>query len=457
MPLDIQGTLSDYKNKSRGLAASTNAAAQGIANLPQPVGPTAESVNQAAAQRQPTTWAEFTGRGGLQNTAMSTVGKIKSKLEGKRIVSEAASVLAAGEAGADALYRDASAMMGNEVSQYVPQRGLREWGSDKERVSFYDEKGVFLPYRYAQAVAMGVLKWQKDQKDKSDRMQAGSIIGSATSPQSAAAGVLGTGQATEQYKEDIGRIKTPEEIGKQQADIASTQAGTLETEQDIAKKKLENEWYPTNQAAINAEKNSQASKTRMGGSYTEKLSAFNNSKAMLLNQLNNVDKIYSDPITASNPDAVLQAEKKRDQINAAIDKIDAQIAKLETEKYGSEIAVPPKDEASVDATNAARELISGMDRLPPKGMTSTKNELGAPSYQRGKRPPDSAAYNTELANRTSRYLETNGIRNISPDLVLMLLQQNNSLEDILNDIFISSRNIAPAAHQPSNAPAGTLQ
>lgn len=471
MPLDtmMKSNLGRYDKEKADFEASTARAGQMLGDLPQPTGPTAASVNQAAAQKQPSTWAEFTGRGGLQNTAQSTANKIKAKLEGKKMMSQYTNLLAEGEAGADALYRDASVAIGEEVNRYVPQRGMREWGSDKEKVSFYDEKGVFLPHKYAQAVALGVLKWQADQKQKADRMQAGTIIGNSMTPQAANAEMLRSNIDPVPYEKPIGTIETAEELAKKQSDIASTQAGTLSTEQDIEKKRLENQWYPQNQAAINSERNANATNKRGSGGSADRtqLTGLN---ANLLNFMKERDKLKnenSDPILGGDPKVVIDRNRSikqyQDVIKSTVDQIN---------ERRSALGYPPMvfDEgAPDDIVIAANDILSGMEKLPPKKMESAISKTGNKAYSKKGSflwwnwtgEPDEVAYANELSDRVIGYVNSKGVNDprITQQLITEMLKKDN-LEDVINDILVSTKSVsaAPAPQQQEQPPAaGTLQ
>ncbi len=201
---------------------------------PQVTGPTAQSVNQAAAQQQPQTWSEFTARGGIGNTAMQTVNKVRNHMNKKKLEDMYIQLLEAGERGAEAAYNDAVKTYGQEVTNWIPEKSL-----------FYDESGIFLPHKYYQSMALGIKKFKQNELQKQETAQAGQVIGGAATPQEAAAGVMRQGIEPGQFKDVYSTVPTIKDYSAVNKDLA----GIDKTNKQIEQIDQEMEMAPTMQQA----------------------------------------------------------------------------------------------------------------------------------------------------------------------------------------------------------------
>lgn len=448
------GTISSGEKE---LADAKRAADDEVSLMPTVSGPTAESVNAGAAG-SPRTFSEFTARGGIKNTLQQMQNSIKSRKIERNLLDSNQRILAAGERGADALYVDTIRTYGEGVAEFIPQKAL-----------FYDDSGVFLPKQYLNAVYLGTQKFKEAQAQKESRMQAGTIIGNSMTPQAANAEMLRSNIDPVPYEKPIGTIETAEELAKKQSDIASTQAGTLSTEQDIEKKRLENQWYPQNQAAINSERNANATNKRGSGGSADRtqLTGLN---ANLLNFMKERDKLKnenSDPILGGDPKVVIDRNRSikqyQDVIKSTVDQIN---------ERRSALGYPPMvfDEgAPDDIVIAANDILSGMEKLPPKKMESAISKTGNKAYSKKGSflwwnwtgEPDEVAYANELSDRVIGYVNSKGVNDprITQQLITEMLKKDN-LEDVINDILVSTKSVsaAPAPQQQEQPPAaGTLQ
>jgi hypothetical protein len=442
MPLDA---MLDYDRKKQGLDAAAASSAQTMAAQPQPTGPTAADVNAQFAQKPSGTFVEFAGRGGLTNTAVDTVNKIKSKLDKKRQLAMYWQVINAGEHGADILYRDAAAEIGPEVDQYVPNRGMSEWGSDKSKVSFYDENGVFLPKKYADAVTLGVLTWRKEQKQKAERQQAGTIISGAQNPQQATAGVLQTGQDVTPYKDAIGTVPTDQDVAATEASRATTANKIASTDATKQKSDIDMRYLPAKYQAeiakLNAEADDKLKSGAGGGKRTALLVGLEGAAAKYLDQLAQAYKYRVDPQVSQDPDLVAEADKNIARIEKAYD---STRKKIEAENKAVYPGVSLEDtqpaEDTMEKAKAAAETIrSGMKSMPPKGMIPGENEVGSGTLSANRfgpwnGKPSTESYNAELANRVKMWADDEKMTWVTPEIINTLMQKY-SLEDALDGIL----------------------
>lgn len=102
----------------------------------------------------PKSRAEFYARGGIENTAKRVINRIAERKREREQIARYEEYLAAGERGAEEAYREAVQIYGEEVKKYIPPVSL-----------FYDEKGIFLPHKYAQHAFLGMVKFL-DEKEK---------------------------------------------------------------------------------------------------------------------------------------------------------------------------------------------------------------------------------------------------------------------------------------------------
>jgi hypothetical protein len=429
--LDTFGT--DLASGAKEITTATRKAREELSAMPTVTGPTSQSVNEGAPG-SPRTFSEFTARGGIKNTAQRMMNEIKTKKIERNLLDANTRIIAAGERGAEALYNDAIATYGSGVTEFIPPKTF-----------YYDEEGTFMPWKYVQAVYLGTQKFKETQKVKSERQMAGTIISGAQSPQAAAAGILGAGQDVKPYEDAVGKIKTPEEIAKQQADVASTKAGTLSTDQDVAKKKLENEWYPAVQQANINEKNANASKNRTGGSGTAqaRLTGLNSNLNSFMKERNTLKEANADITKSADPKAVLERQRSIKQYDSIIKNTIDDINETRTK-----LGYPPMafDEgAPDDVVFAANEILSGMETMPPQKMEATTSKSGVPAYSKKggflwwkwTGEPNEQAYADEVSNRVVGYLESKGISQFrGKEQYITEALKRESLEDVINDMMI---------------------
>jgi hypothetical protein len=442
---------------AKEFALAKRGAAEELSAMPTVSGPTAESVNSGAAN-SPRTFAEFTARGGIKNTLQQMRNSIKSIKIERNLLDANSRILAAGEKGADALYADTIATYGQGISEFIPKKSL-----------YYDSDGIFMPKQYVNAVYLGTQKFKEAQAQKETRMQAGTIIGNSMSPQAANAEMLRSNIDPVPYEKPIGTIETAEELAKKQSDIASTQAGTLSTEQDIEKKKLENADLPAmNQAKMNEMNASAAGKRGSGGSADRtQLTGLN---ANLLGYMKARDALKAEnagPSDPNDPNPALKRKKTLGQYESVIQSTVDNINELR-QKLGYAPMVFDGG-ASEEIVIAANDILSGMEKLPPKKMEATISKTGNKAYAKKggalwwnwTGEPDEVAYANELSDRVLGYVGSKGVNDprISQQLITEMLKKDN-LEDVISDILTLMKN-AGGAQQPAPEEqppaAGTLQ
>jgi len=192
---------------------------------PEPIGPTAADVNNAAPV--PRNRADFLARGGLSNTAMNVMQKIQRRQQWNTMKKRFEQILAMGEKGADAVYNDAINTYGPEVQPWIPKKEF-----------FFDaQTGQFMPYQYAKAVYVGVQKFKEDkatrdaqERQQQGRMEAAPIIAGARNAQEAAAGLLATGQDLKDYSPILNEFpsqESPLQQAKTAAEIGLARSQTI--------------------------------------------------------------------------------------------------------------------------------------------------------------------------------------------------------------------------------------
>ena len=141
------------------MATSPTFETQSSSFEPIPVnGPTAQGMNEANAQRMPQSQFDFAIRKGVSNTAKQAINAGMKKKVDREIKSEMQKLLAKQEVGAKQLRDSAVKTYGEEIDEMLPPVDL-----------FYDQKtGAFMPYKYAQAVTVGVQEFKK-QKASADK------------------------------------------------------------------------------------------------------------------------------------------------------------------------------------------------------------------------------------------------------------------------------------------------
>lgn len=385
-------------------------------NIPFPTisGTTAQSVNQQAPA--PTTMAGFAARGGIGNTAKQTANGIYSEIEKKRLKKMYEEYLLAGERGADTLYNDAIQTYGE---------GIRDWIPPKQ--FYYDEKGIFLPDKYAQSVFVGTQKFKLEQakqqklleeqaRKRQEAQIVGQSIGAAKSPQEAAATAGMAGVNPQDYDKAFKTIPDPN--AKEPYEIEKLKAETKRALAQAAKAYRDSQKSGTESAAV-------------------KIANLKQNNVGLYGTVQRYRQILSD--LKANDAEFPEINEDIKQVQNQIRENDALIRTLQKEA-NLEPTEPPPPATSPEVSSAAESIRAGMKRLAPKRYSIGDN-VGRETYVDKSGKPRDDLYDQAMAMQVVTFAKRNGF-DLPVDKVAEELK-NSTLEDIL-DYIIKQKGSAPA-------------
>jgi hypothetical protein len=120
--------------------------------LSESFGPTAQTVNAAAATRKPVDAADYYARGGLGNTINSARQNVMRMRARKQLDKQFQQLLSRQEAGADEIVTAAVKEYGQDIVPYMPKK-----------IEHYDTNtGAFMPYQYAKTAHERINQYRQD-------------------------------------------------------------------------------------------------------------------------------------------------------------------------------------------------------------------------------------------------------------------------------------------------------
>jgi hypothetical protein len=223
-PLQAVGGMgNDNSSLYETIASQTRSAGDDLAkaqsDTKQPLpfqtitGPTLQSANQNP-QQAPSS-AEFFARGGLSNSVKQIANEVTGQNRIKVYQNAYERLLQMGEQGADLVYDDAVKTYGEDVKEWIPPK-----------MYFFDDKGTFMPHKYAQSVYVGIQKFKENSLAKKNYQTVATIIQNAKSRQEAASNLIAAGIDPTQFEKQINAI--PSEVDKSTIDVNNSKKGYYE-------------------------------------------------------------------------------------------------------------------------------------------------------------------------------------------------------------------------------------